>query len=394
MEELKNLLSKVIGTKYDSMSDQNIVNDKTRLQGILGKENSDKFMDNVLAFNSDSSTSGAWKDKLQSFLSNGTGDPEKPAGNFTPAEQKIVDQYTKLGYTVTKDASGKLQYKKNPNAPVVPQPQQQAAQQQTAQSDNVVNAGDRIPLPDFKNPESRLSYAKEFINKHGAGLLEKRGDTPLRVNEIPSWGRTTSKQMAIDSAKKLDLDPALLYSSAMEEGMSGLYADSKGMVNTWSENKDYPVSGYKNLGVDNFYDAFPGLVKKGYLPAEFKDQFIKSTHENEKHAKVNSADFKTPEAGLQAKAAMMRSSRDEVDDFSKQRNIKLSPKARDFFTLVSYNAGEGNAQKMMESYNQKGYLKNDKFLEKRPDESWSGPYDNVMKRIKMAEGLKKESLLE
>lgn len=397
MEELKNLLSKIVGSKYNSTSDSNIVNDQTRLQNLLGKQNSDKFMDNVMAFNSDSNTSGAWQDKLQQFLNDGSGDPGKPGSksNFTPAEQKIVDQYTQKGFIVSKDDKGQLQFKKNPNAPSASSTQvnnvpvtQQVQLQQTQQ-----NNKDTIPLPDYKNPESRKSYAMAFTQKHGP-LMSGRGDTPLRIHEIPSWGRTDSKQMAINSAKTVGLDPALLYSSAMEEGMSGLYADSKGMVNTWSENKDYPVSGYKNLGVDNFYDAYPGLVKKGYLPADFKNQFVKSPHTNEKGESVNSADFKTPEAGMQAKAAMVRASRDEIDDYATKNNIKLSPKARDFFMLVSYNAGEGNAQKMMKSYNQKGYLKNDDFLNKRPDESWAGPYENVMRRLKMRDALKQETYFD
>src|SRR5207245_3337270 len=84
-----------------------------RLQNLLGKENSDKFIDNVLAFNSDTNTSGAWKDKLQSFLGT-SGD--------------------------------------NKNDPE-PAPK------------------GRIPLPNFKNPESRLNYAKAFKEKYAKDAI-------------------------------------------------------------------------------------------------------------------------------------------------------------------------------------------------------------------------------
>lgn len=257
------------------------------------------------------------------------------------------------------------------------------------------DSGGRIPLPDYSNPESRLAYAKAFTQKYGP-LMSGRGDTPLRINEFPSWvtTRTPSKQLSVNASKGLDLDPALLYSSAMEEGFSGLYPDKNNMVNTWSENKDYPVSGYKNLGVDNFSDAYPGLVKKGYLPADFNKNFVKRSQENEKGVMVNSADFKTPEAGLQAKAAMMRASRDEVDDYVKSHNIQLSPKARDFFGLISYNAGGGNAKKMIDDYNRSGYLKDDNFLKQRPSQSWKGPYENVIRRLQMADALKNEGYFD
>lgn len=251
----------------------------------------------------------------------------------------------------------------------------------------------RIPLPDYANPESRLKYAQQFSQKYGP-LMSGRGDTPLRINETPSWGRTKSKDLAINSAKSLGLDPAVLYSSAMEEGMSGLYPDKKGLVYTWSENKDYPVSGFANLGLDNFHDAYPGLVKKGYLPADFNANFIKRIETNEKGQLVNSADFKNPEAALQAKAAMIKDVDDRVGEIAAKNKIQLSPKARQFFSLIGYNAGAGNAEKMMREYAQSGFLKDDKFLEKRPSQGWAQPYDNVIRRIKMADALRSEGYFD
>jgi hypothetical protein len=261
------------------------------------------------------------------------------------------------------------------------------------ESGDPVPGSSRIPLPDYKNPESRLQYAQQFTQKYGP-LMSGRGDTPLRINETPSWGRTKSKDLAVNTAKGVGIDPAILYSSAMEEGLSGLYPDKKGLIYTWSENKDYPISGFSNLGLDNFSDAYPGLVKKGYLPADFNSNFIKRVETNEKNKSVNSADFKNPEAALQAKAAMMRASRDEIDDFAAKNKIPLSPKARDFFSLIHYNAGSGNAQQMLQSYNQKGYLKGDAFLNKQPDASWGQPYQNVIRRLKMADALKNEGYFD
>jgi len=122
---------------------------------------------------------------------------------------------------------------------------------------------------------------------------------------------------------------------------------------------------------------------------------------NEKGQPTQSADFRSVEDALQAKAAMVRVSQDQVDDYAKKNNIQLSPKARQFFSLINYNAGEGNAQKMLQDYFKAGALKDDAFLKARPvsrgnlkSNSWSVPYENVIRRIKMAEALRGEGYFD
>lgn len=257
----------------------------------------------------------------------------------------------------------------------------------------------RIPLPDYNKPESRLSYAKAFTQKYGP-LMSGRGDTPLRINEKPGYGSDTSKNLAIKAVGDSGIDPALLYASAMEEGMSGIFPhywkgwEKEGLQVDNSGDKEYPISGFKNFGLDTFSDNFAGLVKKGYLPADFKKKFKTVPSGNEQGEMVNTANFKDADSALMAKAAMMRMSRDDIDEFANKKGIKLSPKARDFFTLVYYNGGSGNAEKMLQSYNQSGFLKNDKFLEKRPSESWKQIYENVIRRLKMSDALKQEGYFD
>lgn len=252
-----------------------------------------------------------------------------------------------------------------------------------------------IPKPDYTNPSSRMSYAKQFTARYG-NLMQGRGDTPLRVNESPdadAGTTTTAKEMSTNAAKKLGLDPATLYSSAMEEGMSGLWADKNGKTD-FSGDEKYPISGFVNFGVDNFHDRFPEMVKKGYLSKDFANNFSKSEETNEKNQKVNSANFKDTSSALQAKAAMIKLSEDEVSEFAKKSKIPLSEKAKQFFTLVNYNAGSGNARKMLKEYSDSGYLNGDKFLEKQPSSGWTQPYLNTIRRIKMADALKKEGLFD
>lgn len=259
-------------------------------------------------------------------------------------------------------------------------------------------ASARIPLPDYKDKASRLAYAQAFKEKYGP-LMAGRGDTALRINEVPGWGSTTAKNMSINAAKKFGFDPALFYSSAMEEGMSGLFKNEKGLAN-YSGDKDFPTEGSYGFGLDQFVPLFPELVKKGYLPPEFKDKF-KPVKFDDPTLTQNSANYKSPDDALMAKAAFMKYNQDEVDDYAKSMGITLSPKAKEFFTLINYNAGSGNGRKMLQDYNRAGALKDDAFLKNRPTSgpglkasSWEEPYTNVIRRFKMADALRNEGYFD
>jgi len=265
-------------------------------------------------------------------------------------------------------------------------------------------ASGRIPLPDYRNPASRLKYAEAFRQKYGP-YMQGRGDTPLRINEVPNTAhdRLPIKQSAINAVKRFGLDPALFYSSAMEEGVSGMFKKGypgEGYFNS-SSYEDFPVSGFAGVGLDHFHEQFPYLVKRGYLPAGFKDRYQPTIMTNEKGETTHSGDFRSVEDAMMAKGAMAKMSEDQVLDYAKRNNIQLSPAAKQFFTYVNYNAGEGNAQKMLMDYYKSGALKDDAFMNARPvsggnlkSTSWKQPYDNVMRRIKMAEALKKEGYFD
>jgi hypothetical protein len=259
-----------------------------------------------------------------------------------------------------------------------------------------------IPKPNYNDPKSRGQYAEKFYNQYpkiGHGY----GDTPLRVNEIPEtdWDKETPKQMVTAAVDKLGIDPALLYTSAMHEGMSGLWGDKDNNIVT-SGNDKFQVSGYNSFGLDTFSDAFPGLVKKGYLPADFQNNFIKRVippQEGDNKTAVNSADFKDTKSALMAKAAMMKMEYDDIDSYAKQRKITLSPKARDFFALVDYNGGEGTGHQMLNDYYNNGQLEGDKFLQARPTigkglkaDSYQKVYQNVAQRLEMTRALKEQGL--
>jgi hypothetical protein len=254
-----------------------------------------------------------------------------------------------------------------------------------------------IPKPNYDDPQSRLNYAAAFTKKYGP-LMQGRGDTPLRINETPDSGSDTAKNLAAKAASKYGLDPALLYSSAMEEGMSGLFPDKNGKVD-FSGDQKHPISGFLSFGLDRFSDQVPELMKKGYLDNDFANKFVKSPETNDKGEKVNSANFTDTDSALQAKAAVVKNTQDHLQDFAKKNNINLSPKATEFFSLVGYNGGEGNMRKMLNDYQKAGALKDDNFITNRPtsggdlkEGSYKQLHENVSRRLIMRDSLKSEGL--
>jgi hypothetical protein len=268
---------------------------------------------------------------------------------------------------------------------------------------------DTIPKPNYDDPKSRSEYLKNWTKKHGD--LEGRGDTVLKVNEIPRTGTDTIKNISTKAAKEYGLDPALLYASAMEEGASGLFKNKDGTdtkhrkpgdfgYQDFYGDKDYPINGGQSFGFQTFAERFPELVKGGYLPKDFQKNFrgvdAAKKDEDETHDANN---FKDVGSAMKAKAAMLKYSQDEAEKYAKEKGIELSPKAKTFFALATYNGGEGALHKLLKEYNDKGLLKDDKFLKENPHKGEKIPenqdvYSHVSRRIRMAENLNTEKEFE
>lgn len=259
---------------------------------------------------------------------------------------------------------------------------------------------DAVPLPNFQDSKSRINYLGEIKKKYGAALMQGRGDTVLNVNEIPRGAKDTAKNIVTTEANRYGIDPSLLYSSAMEEGMSGLFKSRATNLDTrnrkptdfgYQDNfgdKEFPINGNQSFGLPDFYKRFPELVQKGYLPKEFASRFKGGDAEN---------NFKTTEDAVRAKAALMKSAYDDVDKYSTKSGIELSPQAKDFFALAEFNGGEGGFHKLLKKYSDAGLLKDDQFLKARPDAGQKIPenqdiYGHVIKRMQMRDLLKKEGL--
>lgn len=264
-----------------------------------------------------------------------------------------------------------------------------------------VSDGGLIPKPDYNDQASRNNYLKNWTAKYGN--LEGRGDTILKVNEIPRTGNDTAKNISQKAASKFGIDPALLYTSFMEEGGSGLFKDKGTGIDTkhrkptdfgyqdYFGDKDYPINGGQSFGFNTFAERYPDLVKGGYLPKDFSKNFRGKGNEGQYSAN----DFKDVQSAMVAKAALLKYNYDYVDKYASKKGIELSDKARDFFALAAYNGGEGAVLKRLVKYKDAGLLENDKFLKQRPEMEKNIPnnldvYGHVVPRIKRRDALKEQ----
>lgn len=255
----------------------------------------------------------------------------------------------------------------------------------------------RIPLPNYSDPISRQKYAEAFRKKYG-DVISGMGDTPLRINEKPVFSNLTSKELANKISSRYGVDPALLYSMSMHEGMSGIYPGEKNLEYKMGPDKEYPLSAQWSFGLDSFLNKYKDLINQGLLPKDFTNRFKSIT---DPMKATDYAYFKTPEDGMMATAAMWKGHYRDVDNYAKAQGIKLSPKARDFFAMVGFNAGEGTARQMISDYQKNNYLKDDIFMNKRPESgiglkatSYADTYETARKRLAMAAALRSEGYFD
>jgi len=204
----------------------------------------------------------------------------------------------------------------------------------------------------------------------------------------PATGRKV-KDIISDVSKKTGVDPNLLYTTAMAEGLDNYNFEPypSGYVN------EYPVSGIGHLGLDTIFDKKDALIKGGYLKPEYFDEIRAKDFNNEKSEDVTSADFKDLDQGLEGVAAFLNHSNDRLDSWSKRKGINLTDRQRQFFQNVAYNAGQGNARKMIESYKRQGFLKDEKFISEQPTKSWSQIHKHMNRRVGAQIGLDEQNIL-
>jgi hypothetical protein len=287
-----------------------------------------------------------------------------------------------------------------PVAPVIAPKKQPTAQEYlqklAAEADNKptsVAPNTTTQTPATNTPTQKLT-SQQIITKYNSPYVTAdRAQWGGYLDKQFPYSGTNVKQAVYSASNTSGIAPSLLYSSAMEEGMrEGIDKPEKSSIsynqaatgkNAKFNPNEYPVDGFRTYGLDTFGDQAQKLIQKGYLPKDFAKNYTTFGAQNELNQNVNTAAFKTEDAALQAKAAVLRSTRDDLQDYAQKNNIQLTPKQLDFFNLAAYNGGEGTMQKMIQSYKAKGYLKDDTFLNdpKFTPSSYGSVYTNVQRRL-------------
>lgn len=208
-------------------------------------------------------------------------------------------------------------------------------------------------------------------------------------NKFPN-GKNTVKESIYNAAKQSGIDPGLLYTSSMEEGMKLALNNKDSFERRSGYNEyrktnpkgaqEYPIDGGYFYGLNTFGDKYGVTIKPSSLPRGFKyapyDQ-----KDSDGRKLYTSAAFRSHDDAISAKAAMMKQVEGAMTARLTKNNLELSPDARKFFDMVGYNMGEDKTIEMIKSYQQKGYLKDDKFLDSEfQPASWKEPYTNVQRR--------------
>lgn len=237
-----------------------------------------------------------------------------------------------------------------------------------------------------------INYFEPIIQNNVGDPKPKKKEEPkydpikemnvLSAKPLKYDNNKTSVEVVKSAAEKTGINPALLFSSAFQEGMNRAIARPDEISEAYLTAKigqDFPVDGFYNYGLDTFGTKFKKYIDKGYLTEDFASQFHPYEAVNEKGETVTTAAFKNNEAALMAKAAMLRDIQDTVNDFAKQKGVELDENAANYFALVAYNSGEENAQKMMEKY---AKAKDKKAFIEKGDVNWQKVHKNISPRMK------------
>ena len=165
-------------------------------------------------------------------------------------------------------------------------------------------------------------------------------------------------------SKQTGVDPALLLSSAFQEGMNEIFTApdkvSGAYVNAEERGEmtgDYPVDGFYNYGIDQFDKYLPGIQKD--LPAGFEQRYkmYKGFNDQTKQVKdpktgkitvvpdpqpINTVAFRSNEDALLVKALILKNALNDVDAYSKQKGVVLDDESKKYLALAKYNSQAEN----------------------------------------------------
>lgn len=208
----------------------------------------------------------------------------------------------------------------------------------------------KLPLPTGEPPKTVLPEGSP---------LPKPPDDP----EEPFVRKMYGSNMSYDNrpmsaivksvSEKTKINPSLLLSSAMQEGMNQAITHPDEVSEAYVNSKDidhnaFPVDGFYNYGLDRFGDNYQRLKK--YLPEGFEQRFKPFKAINEKKEPITTAAFDTNESALIAKSAMLKDAQVQIEEYAKKKGITIPEEDKDYFVLSAYNGGIGNGKSILDEY--------------------------------------------
>ena len=242
---------------------------------------------------------------------------------------------------------------------------------------NFVRFKDNWNNPSFREGYEEVKQGLVFEPRRYVGHLE---DYPEMYKDI---------KLAADET---GVDPNFLYNVGMFEGMArdktSWYEEENehGFPRQVEEkgfkyDSDFWEDSYRDIGLDILINEMPNLVDKGYLdtPLKMLGDTTK-TSLNEKGAEVTHALIKSKDA-WRGVGGLLRLKEEEMVNVFNNRGLDfsdLTKKQKEFWIYASFNAGPGNASKLLDTYGPSP-LENEEILRRV-----TGPKE--MKRIKTEEG--------
>lgn len=241
-----------------------------------------------------------------------------------------------------------------------------------------------------------VAPAKPTVDNGERKLVRKYATTIL------PGGKKSLVDVSKEAAKRLNLDPNMVTSSALVEGVNAMFNPKNKMVGAGLEwvsgaystagergqvdTNKYPVDAFYYAGLDNFGPMVEGLKKKGYLPKDMDfaiypawnesversinkyvtdKNLIKTAYDGVGDAKFKAIDqinsilakkgvkpnqtvaFKNPEDMIVAKAAWLRDMSDQVEAYAAKKKVQITPEEKNYLIMSGYNGGPGTMQSLI-----------------------------------------------
>ena len=238
------------------------------------------------------------------------------------------------------------------------------------ESDNTLGYDEKDKLP---------SKYSRLIDK-SASEWDSNKSNQLKYNTKDTSWRTLLNRKDIKNK-------ALFYASLMDEGADKFMADE--------ESQQAPYEGFGTFGLDTAASRIDEFIDKGYINKDIKDRVIhERPRTNEKNESVYPLSYTNLDDVVSMKNAYFKEGEAIINKFEKDNKIKLSPRARDYFTIVSFNRGPGGVKEVMRDYLNAGILENDRFMEDDSFPKYREAHRNAKRRLETADMLRGEGIIE